>query len=88
VTQNRILKLNHTSTHKFPDLFPVRRQQRPDLMTFNWVSNAAETASNFHDGHFVFCPAKSQLYRILVKLPPGTGTHRADRALGRCLATG
>jgi hypothetical protein len=88
VTQNRILKLNHTSTHKFPDLFPVRRQQRPDLMTFNWVSNAAETASNFHDGHFVFCPANSQLYRFVIKPQPGTAANRADPALGRWLATG
>jgi hypothetical protein len=57
-------------------------------MTLNWVSNAAETASNFHDGHFAFCPAKSQLYRILVKLSRGKAAHRARAALGRWLATG
>jgi hypothetical protein len=26
VAQNRILKLKHTSTHKFPDLLPSRGQ--------------------------------------------------------------
>jgi hypothetical protein len=33
VAQGRILKLTHTSTHKFPDLFPARgRPGRADLM--------------------------------------------------------
>ena len=30
VAQNRIFKLKHPSTHKFPDLFPARRQ--PDVL--------------------------------------------------------
>jgi hypothetical protein len=32
VAQNRVLKLRHTSTHKFPDLLPARGQPgRPGL---------------------------------------------------------
>jgi hypothetical protein len=31
-------------------------------MPFKWVSNAAEIPLKSHDGHFGFCPAKSQLY--------------------------
>jgi hypothetical protein len=37
------------------------------LMPFKWVSNAAETLLDSHDGHFRFCPANSQLYRVVVK---------------------
>ena len=37
------------------------------LMPFKWVSNAAETLPDSHDGHFRFCPANSQLYRVVVK---------------------
>jgi hypothetical protein len=36
-------------------------------MPFKWVPNAAETPPDSHDGHFEFCPAKSQLYRFVVK---------------------
>jgi hypothetical protein len=40
------------------------------LMTFNWVPNAAKmprTPAESHDVYFGFCPAKSQLYRGVVK---------------------
>src|SRR5258705_8680340 len=38
-------------------------------MPFKWVPNAAETLTVSHDGYFGFCPAKSQLYRVVVKPP-------------------
>src|SRR5216683_1749112 len=54
-------------------------------MTFKWVPIAAETLrtpkeipSNSHDKYFGFCPAKSQLYRSVVK--PRGGTARIMRA--------
>jgi hypothetical protein len=44
------------------------------LMTFKWVPIAAETPgrpketpAESHDRYFGFCPAKSQLYRGVVK---------------------
>jgi hypothetical protein len=77
VAQHRILKLKHPSTHTFPDMLPAFGSRRPNLMPFKWVSNAAETLANFHDGHFEFCPAKSQLYRAATKPPH-------DSARSRC----
>jgi hypothetical protein len=74
VAQNRILKLKHPSTHKIPDVLPAFGSRRPILMPFKWVSNAAETLANFHDGHFEFCPAMSQLYRAATK-PPHDSAH-------------
>src|SRR3982074_3944082 len=38
-------------------------------MPCKWGPNAAETLTDSHDGHFRFCPAKSQLYRAVVKPP-------------------
>jgi hypothetical protein len=47
-------------------------------MPFKWVPNAAETPPDSHDGHFEFCPAKSQLYRVVVK---PLRDHAADPAI-------
>src|SRR6202021_386176 len=72
VAQNRSLKLKHTSTHRFPDKLPTCGQPgHAGLMPFNWVPNTAETVPDSHDGHFGFCPAKSQLYRAVVKQARG-----------------
>lgn len=87
VTQNRTLKLKHPSTHRFPDLLPACAWPQPapaGLMPFKWVSNAAETLPVSHDGHLRFCPANSQLYRVVVK--PRRDFGRAT--LGRVPATG
>jgi hypothetical protein len=53
-------------------------------MPFKWVPNAAETLPDSHDGHFGFCPAKPQLYRVVVK-PPRDFAHPG---LGRWPVTG
>jgi hypothetical protein len=34
-------------------------------------SNAADSLNDSNDRYFGFCPAKSQLYRAVVKLPQG-----------------
>jgi hypothetical protein len=72
MAQNRIFEIKPTSTHTIPDLFPARIQ-RPvaRLLPSKWVPNAAETATDSHAGYFGFCPAKSQLYRLVVKSPQG-----------------
>jgi hypothetical protein len=86
MAQNRMLKLKHPTTHKFPELLPACGQPRgAGLMPFKWVSNAAEIPLKSHDGHFGFCPANSQLYHAVVK--PITGG-RPYPALGRSLVTG
>jgi hypothetical protein len=84
--QNRILDQKQPSAHKFPDLLRSLRQPgRAGLMPFNWDPNAAETPADSHDGHFEFCPANSQLYRVVVK--PGRAKARdcVYPALGRLL---
>jgi hypothetical protein len=89
VTQDCILKLKHSTTHKFPDdclpaaalirnlpdpqLNPNLHRVLAGLMPFKWVPNAAETLADSHDGHFGFCPANSQLYRVVVKPRPDFG---------------
>src|SRR5580704_19281291 len=49
-------------------------------MPFKWVPNTAETHPDSHDGHFGFCPAKSQLYRVVVK--PAHGKSKSGRCSG------
>jgi hypothetical protein len=61
-----------------------RKPALAGLMPLKWVSNAAATPTDFHDGHLQFCPANSQLYRVVVK--PWGDSGRA--ALGRLPATG
>jgi hypothetical protein len=48
VAQNRGLKLKHTSTHKFPDLFLLAASaDAAGLMPFKWVPIAAEIPGGF-----------------------------------------
>jgi hypothetical protein len=53
-------------------------------MPFKWVPNAAETPSNSHDGHLEFCPANSQLYRLVVKPLRGHAAEEAKPGTWQC----
>jgi hypothetical protein len=91
MAQNRILKLKHPSTHKIPDVLPGRGPRWLVLMPSKWVPNAAETLTKSHDGHFGFCPAKSQLYRGSENSPQderGITDFDSQQALGRSAVTG
>jgi hypothetical protein len=84
VAQNGIVKLKHPSTHKFPEMLPAYGQLwRAGVMPTKWVPIAAETPLESHDAYFGFCPAKSQLYRGVVKPPRGEMRRCASPAIGR-----
>jgi hypothetical protein len=74
-------------------LFPARgRPKRAGLLAGllppKWVPNAAEAVPESHDGHFGFCPAKSQLCRGVVKPQRGKAADCAFPGLGRGPVTG
>jgi hypothetical protein len=78
VAQNRLSWTKHPTTHAFPDFFRVTA----GLLPSKWVPNAAETPADSHAGYFGFCPAKSQLYRVVVKSPQGMAANPAIVHLG------
>src|SRR5713101_5330975 len=73
MAQNRTFWIKHPSTHTFPDMFSARETNfgRPEawLDAVQMGPQCGGDLRNFHDGYFGFCPAKSQLYRGVVKLP-------------------
>jgi hypothetical protein len=73
VAHNRLSWIKHP-THTFPDYYRVTVGVLPP----KWVPNAAETPDDSHAGYLGFCPANSQLYRVVVKSPQG---RRANPAI-------
>jgi len=91
VAQDRILKLVHPTTHRFPDLFSACCLSGP-AMAASWLISGwldavqigpqcGGDACKFHDGHFGFCPASSQLYRVVVKPRPNFDVPWSHRTL-------
>jgi hypothetical protein len=58
------------------------------LLPTKWVSNTAEMSADSHDDYYGFCPAMSQLYRAVVKLPHRKSGNTVILALGRWPVTG